>query len=179
MANRNAHAATRARAPLKALVALVAVTTLTPECGAARTAAVGKPAPPAVLITLDGQRISTSDLIGHVVILTFWATYCVPCRQELPVLSAYAAAHAADGLVVLGFSLDEPDQLAAVRQVAATLSFPVGFLREDSARGYGRIWRMPVSFTIARDGTLVENGYAVKDPVWTSERLEAVVTPLL
>src|ERR1700692_4846273 len=51
---------------------------------------VGAAAPAATLVTLDGQRIATSDLLGRVVILTFWATWCAPCREELPLLSASA-----------------------------------------------------------------------------------------
>src|SRR5271165_7049483 len=121
---------------------------LLPSRAEARRLRPGEPAPPAVLVTLDGERIATRDLAGRVVILSFWATYCVPCREELPLLSAFAARHAADGLIVLGFCLDDADQVTAVRSVARTLSFPVGFLREDSAPGYGRIWRMPVNFTI-------------------------------
>lgn len=152
---------------------------LAPRTAGARGLKVGQPAPPAVLVTLDGQRVATADLLGRVVVLTFWATYCVPCREELPLLSAYAAQHAADGLSVLGFCLDDADQVTAVRAVAATLSFPVGFLMEDSAPGYGRIWRMPANFTIARDGRLAENGWALKDSTWTRERLDRVVLPLL
>ena len=55
---------------------------------------VGQAAPAATLLTLDGKRLSTPELIGQVVILTFWATWCVPCREELPLLSKYAAEHA-------------------------------------------------------------------------------------
>ena len=62
---------------------------------------VGQPAPAATLVTLDGKRLSTQELIGQVVILTFWATWCVPCRDELPLLSTYAAEHAVQGLSVL------------------------------------------------------------------------------
>jgi len=69
---------------------------------------VGSRAPRASLVTLGGDRISTEDLLGQVVILTFWATWCVPCRDELPLLSRYAARHADEGLRVLGFSLDTP-----------------------------------------------------------------------
>jgi cytochrome c biogenesis protein CcmG, thiol:disulfide interchange protein DsbE len=140
---------------------------------------VGQPAPPATLTTLDGRRIATQDLTGHVVILTFWATWCVPCREELPLLSDYARQHAAQGLVVLGFSLDDADSLAQVRAVAGTLSFPNGLLGSDRLGGYGRIWHLPVNFTIDRQGRLADNGWAVKDPVWTAERLERIVTPLL
>ena len=140
---------------------------------------VGQPAPAATLVTLDGKRLSTQELKGQVVILTFWATWCVPCRDELPLLSTYAAEHAAQGLSVLGFTLNTPDEMEQVRAVARTLSFPVGFLEHSSAPGYGRIWRIPVNFTIDRAGRLVDDGWKDRHPVWTRERLARVVTPLL
>ena len=145
----------------------------------ANEVSVGQPAPAATLMTLDGKRLSTSELIGQVVILTFWATWCVPCRDELPLLSTYAAEHAARGLSVLGFTLNTPDEMEQVRAVARTLSFPVGFLEHSSAPGYGRIWRIPVNFTIDRAGRLVDDGWKDRHPVWTRERLARVVTPLL
>ena len=140
---------------------------------------VGAKAPPATLVTFDGQKISTVDLTDHVVILTFWATWCVPCRDELPLLSSYAAQHAEVGLRVLGFCLDAPDHLSEARRVAQTLSFPTGLLANSSAPGYGRIWRLPVNFTIDRAGRLIEDGWKEKKPSWTRERLEQVVTPIL
>jgi len=140
---------------------------------------VGEPAPLATLVALDGQRISTSELLGHVVILTFWATWCGPCREELPLLSAYATQHAAEGLTVLAFTLDSPDELRKVQPVAQSLSFPVGFLANSSLPGYGRIWRIPANFTINRVGQLTDNGWKDKESSWTSERLERIVTPLL
>jgi thiol-disulfide isomerase/thioredoxin len=140
---------------------------------------VGERAPPATLVTLDGQKLSTPDLLGHVLILTFWATWCVPCRDELPLLSKYATEHADGGLKVLGFSLDSPEDMKSVRAVAQSLTFPVGLLAQSSAPGYGRIWRIPVSFTIDRGGRLVDDGWHDKKPVWTQERLDSIVTPLL
>jgi cytochrome c biogenesis protein CcmG/thiol:disulfide interchange protein DsbE len=141
---------------------------------------VGEPAPPATLVALDGQRIATSELLGRVVILTFWATWCGPCREELPLLSSYAAQHAAEGLTVLGFGLDSPeDDPHKVQQVARSLSFPVGLLANSTLPGYGRIWRIPVNFTISREGQLIDDGWKDKDSTWTSARLERIVTPLL
>jgi len=140
---------------------------------------VGATAPPATLVTLDGQQTSTTQLIGQVVILTFWATWCEPCREELPLLSRYADQHAEAGLRVLGFSLDAPDKLPEVTKIARRLSFPVGLLANSSAPGYGRIWRLPVNFTIDRAGRLVVDGWKEKQPTWTADRLEQVVTPLL
>jgi hypothetical protein len=80
---------------------------------------------------------------------------------------------------VLGFSLDLPDTLPDVKRVAQMLSFPVGLLAYSSTSGYGRIWRLPVNFTIDRAGKLVVDGWKEKKPTWTAERLEQVVTPLL
>jgi len=140
---------------------------------------VGRPAPPLVLSTLDGRRIATRDLIGKVVIATFWATWCDPCREELPLLSAYASRHGGQGLQVLGFSLDGPENLAMVKEIAANLSFPVGLLGSPWAGDYGRVWRIPVSFVIDRAGRLVDNGWDDPEPVWTEERLRKVVDPLI
>jgi cytochrome c biogenesis protein CcmG, thiol:disulfide interchange protein DsbE len=148
-------------------------------CARANALRVGQPAPPATLVALDGQRIDTLDLPGRVVILTFWATWCVPCREELPLLSEYAAQHASLGLSVLGFTLDPRENLTKVQRVAQNLSFPVGLLNDSSVPGYGRIWRIPVNFTIDRQGRLVDDGWRDKQPTWTAERLERIVTPLL
>lgn len=161
-------------------LSLTAYTSLFSRRAQANALRTGQTAPPAVLTTtLDGERIATQSLLGQIVILTFWATWCSPCRAELPLLSDYAAQYAAKGLAVLGFSLDGAEQTIAVRKVAKSLSFPVGLLSPDSAPGYGRIWRIPVNFTIARDGPLVDNGWNDQRPVWTSERLERIVSPLL
>ena len=159
--------------------ALVAPLGLRVPCAQANDLRLGLPAPPATLVTLDGQKISTTGLLGKVVILTFWATWCESCREELPLLSRYAVQHGETKLQVLGFSLDLPDQLAEVRKVARTLSFPVGLLSSSSVPGYGRIWRLPVNFTIDRAGRLVEDGWREKRPSWTAEQLEQIVTPLL
>jgi thiol-disulfide isomerase/thioredoxin len=150
-----------------------------PQRALASRLAVGKPAPPLALHTLDGQTLSTESLRGKVVILAFWATWCAPCREELPLLSSYAKAHADQGLQVLGFSLDAADNLAMVRQVAAGLSFPVGLLGSEWAGDYGRIWKLPVSFTIDRSGVLVDISWDDAQPGWTEARLQRVVTPLL
>ena len=157
--------------------------TLTIEalCGVAHGSElrVGRPAPAATLVKLNGEHLSTTELVGQVVLLVFWATWCAPCHSELPLLSRYYDEHADSGLKVLGFSLDSPDQLDEVRAVAASLSFPVGLLANSSAAGYGRIRRLPTSFAIDRAGRLVSDGWKEKSLAWTRQRLAAVVTPLL
>jgi cytochrome c biogenesis protein CcmG/thiol:disulfide interchange protein DsbE len=177
----NAESAKR-RALLRgaAALSLMGLDALFAPSASANALRVGAAAPAATLVALDGQRIDTSELLGRVVILTFWATWCGPCREELPLLSSYAAQHAAEGLVVLGFALDSPEDAPhKVQAVASSLSFPVGLVANSSLPGYGRIWRIPVNFTINRQGQLIDNGWKEKDSTWTAERLERIVTPLL
>ena len=164
---------------LAGISAACACAALRPTRAWAGGLAVGAPAPQATLVTLDGTRISSTALLGQVVILTFWATWCTPCREELPLLSDYLLQHADRGLQILGFGLDTRERLEDVRRVAQSLRFPVGLMSDSSAPGYGRIWRLPVSFTIDRQGRLAEDGWKEKHPAWTQERLDQVVTPLL
>jgi len=174
------HSATPTRRRLLLWVLGLAATGSFSSLGAHATELeVGRIAPPLVLQTLDGRTIATRDLRGQVVIVTFWATWCEPCREELPLLSEYAKQHATQGLRVLGFSLDGPDQLIKVQSVASQLSFPVGLLGSAWAGGYGRMWRLPVSFVIGRDGRLTYNGWEDEDPVLTRARLHELVDPLL
>lgn len=146
---------------------------------AANELKLGQPAPPLLLHTLDGRQIASRELLGQVVLATFWATWCEPCIEELPLLSTYAQSHARQGLQVLGFSLDAPEQLPRVRQMAEHLSFPVGLLGSPWVGGYGRIWKIPVSFVIDRKGLLAHNGWDDAQPEWTAERLRKVMDPLL
>jgi thiol-disulfide isomerase/thioredoxin len=128
---------------------------------------------------VEGARRLRLHTLGGRSIATFWATWCDPCRDGLPLLSDYAACHAEQGLSVLGFCLDEAEDLPKVRVVAARLSFPVGLLGSYWLEGYGRIWRIPVSFVIDRAGRLADNGWEDAQPVWTKQRLRQVVDPLL
>lgn len=155
-----------------------AVSTLVTPSARANNLVLGRPAPPLTLHTLDGRHIATTDLIGKIVVVTFWASYCDPCREELPALSAYAKSHKKFGLEVLGFCIDPPDNVDEVTKVANTLSFPVGFLGSPYAGDYGRIWRMPVSFVIDRQGRLIDNGWNDEQPIWNEERFRRVLDPL-
>ncbi|HET6554194.1 MAG TPA: TlpA disulfide reductase family protein [Dyella sp.] len=152
---------------------------LSVSCAFANELRINQPAPDIVLNTLDGQHIALHDLRGKIVIITFWATWCDPCREELPLLSRYAHTHADDDLVILGFSLDTPDTLKEVRQLASRFHFATGLLGDPHVEGYGRIWRLPVSFVVDRQGRLVYDGWKDKAPAWTQQKLDELVTPML
>jgi cytochrome c biogenesis protein CcmG/thiol:disulfide interchange protein DsbE len=114
----------------------------------------GKPAPPIDLPTIDGQRVRLSDLAGRPVLVNFWASWCIPCRDEFPQLVDAYARHRADGLEILGIVHD--DSLDGARAFAAGYgaTWPLLDDAQDAAwedyLGIG----VPQSYFIDRDGVV-------------------------
>jgi peroxiredoxin len=145
----------------------------------ARGPEVGKPAPEIHAKLLDGSEFRNADAIGRqVVILNFWATWCAPCRAEMPALEAYYQKHRAEGLAIVAVSMDEPEDEAKVRQVMSSFSFSAAMGRDAKFKGYGRIWRIPLTFVIDRDGVLRKDAW-YGDAGIDLPMLEKTVTPLL
>lgn len=118
---------------------------------------VGKPAPNFTVTDVDGHRVSLSQLKGKPVLISFWATWCVPCRDELPVIRDEYLAHRAEGLSVI--AIDFGDESAdTVRKFWRSFDLqPVPFLDPDgsAASSYGVALNntgLPVSVLVGRDG---------------------------
>jgi cytochrome c biogenesis protein CcmG, thiol:disulfide interchange protein DsbE len=142
---------------------------------ACRSAETGKMAPPLTATQIDGQAFALGK---EVTIIHFWATWCEPCRKEMPALESYYQQHRAQGLRVLAISMDDPGDDASVRQLMRQFSFAAAFARDTDYTGYGRVWRMPMTFVVDRHGLLRKDG-RVGDPGIDLATLEANVTPLL
>ncbi len=140
--------------------------------------AEGKAAPALDLKFLDGTRFALAEQSGNVVILNFWATWCTPCRAEMPALEAYYAKHRAEGLQLIAISMDNPNDEAKVREVMKAFTFPAAMARDANIKGYGRIWRIPLTFVIDRKGILRKDGW-YGDPGIDAPLLDKIVTPLL
>ena len=138
----------------------------------------GKTAPAFDVKLMDGSQINNVDLRGNVVIVNFWATWCAPCRAEMPALDAYYRKHRDEGVKMLAISMDDPEDANKVRDVMAAFSFPAAMARDADFRGYGRIWRIPLTFVIDRDGILRKDAWYGNAGIDLSS-LEKIVTPLL
>ncbi len=126
----------------------------------------------------DGSAFSTERVKGKVLIVNFWATWCGPCREEMPALDAWYRAQRDKGVEVLALSVDELADEGKVREVAKPYSFPAAMLKTSKLSGFGRIWRMPVSAVIDRQGRLVKQDWFI-EPRLDATALDAVVKPLL
>ncbi len=138
----------------------------------------GKPAPAVEARTFDGKTFRLADYAGKVVILHFWASWCAPCRKEMPAIEAYYEKHRAQGLELLAVSMDDPADEAKARAVMRRFSFPAAMMRDTQAKAYGRIWRIPLTFVIDRHGILRQDGW-YGAPTLDLPALEKTVTPLL
>lgn len=158
-------------AMLARLLLLVALT-LAP--GSALAAKVGKPAPDFVLVGYDGQTVRSSTLRGKVVVLNYWATWCAPCRREIPDIDAYVRRKRGAPLSVYAVTLDDAVPYSRLRFLGDTLKFPL--MEKLKGRGYGTIGgAVPTSYVIDKAGVV---RYA-KAGALTPAMLEALVTPLL
>ena len=115
-----------------------------------------KPAPAFVLKDLDGRDISLASLRGKVVIVNFWATWCGPCRAEIPDLVALQAKYK-DTLQVIGISEDEAG-VDVVRRFAAEhkVNYPVAMITPEIEKLYPGISALPTSFIVDREARVVQ-----------------------
>jgi thiol-disulfide isomerase/thioredoxin len=105
---------------------------------------------------ISGATVDLSALKGKVVLLDFWATWCGPCKVEIPGFIELQDKYRDKGLVVIGVSVD--DTLAQLKEFSAAykMNYPVvvGSAHEDIQKAYGPIWGLPTTFIIGRDGRL-------------------------
>ena len=114
---------------------------------------VAKAPPDFTLKDAAGKRISLSDFKGKVVLLNFWATWCGPCKVEIPWFIEFEKQYQAQGFTVLGVSMDEDGWKAITPYVAEHhLNYPVVLGDEQVSKDYGGIDALPTTFVIARDG---------------------------
>ena len=121
------------------------------------TAQIGDAAPAYAAPTMSGDSISLAQLHGNVVLLNVWATWCIPCRKELPELQALHKQYEPRGLRVLGVSVDESGTDSGVREYAQELGITYTILRDPGQRVYSvfSLIGLPGSFLIDREGRLV------------------------
>lgn len=133
-------------------------------------------APELTLVNLDGQEQSLVDYHGQVVLVNLWATWCPPCKAEMPTLEAYYQAHQSDGFVTVAVNDGDPTDDVAAFVKEYELSFPVWLDPTYQATDHAfKTSNLPSSFVIDREGNIRLRWVGEIDRV----ALEKYVTPLI
>ncbi len=109
-------------------------------------------APTFAVKSLSGESLNSRDFKGKVLLVNFWATWCAPCKKEIPALTQLQDEYGSEGLQVIGLSMDRTS--GVVRQFTHTyrMSYPVAMADRDLRRIFGGITAVPTTFMIGRDG---------------------------
>ena len=139
---------------------------------------VGQPAPDFTLNTLDGNQVSLTDFRGPPVLINFWATWCSPCRLEMPGLVRAYETHQADGFVILAVNLTAQDRVTDVNAFVAEFKMTFPVLLDESGAVADEIYRLrglPTSIFVDRDGRVAR----MQIGVMTDQQIDAFVTELV
>lgn len=134
------------------------------------------PSPAWELKGVDGKTVKSTDFAGMVVILDFWATWCGPCRMEIPGFIELQKEYAKDGLAVVGVSLDQEGATVLkpfIEQMG--INYPIVIGDENIVNAFGGVQSIPTTFIIDRSGQIVGKhvGYTAK------AEFESEIKPLL
>lgn len=151
---------------------LAAALALSASMGAARTPEVGKPSPKSVVTLVDGTKVDLASLKGQVVVINFWATWCVPCRVELPLLDRYYRTQAKHGLKVFAITTEDSVPLGKLKKLFGALAITPA--RRISG-GYAVLGGLPTNYVIDRAGVV---RYA-KASAFDLDDLNREIVPLL
>ncbi len=127
------------------------------------------------LTTLDGRSVHLSDYNGRTVLINTWATWCPPCRAEMPDLETYYHQHRQDGFVILAINAGESPATASKFIADNQITFPVFVDPEEHLMDELHISDYPTSIVVGKDGKVK----AVHVGLFTPQALEAEVSPYL
>jgi peroxiredoxin len=137
----------------------------------------GSPAPAFTLVARDGGKVSLADLAGQVVMINFWATWCGPCRQEMPLLAQLHDKYEPLGFTMIGVNV-EPDSAAAVTWLKGVpVTFPILFDTDSAVAGRFGVEGMPSSVLVDRNGQVryIHRGYKPGDEAKYADMIRSLL----
>ncbi len=136
---------------------------------------VGQPAPALRVPQLGGGTIDLAALRGKPVWVNFMATWCPPCRDELPLMGGFAARYASHGLVVIAVDVKEDESTVATYMDSLSVSLPVGLDRDGAAQSTWRAAALPVHYWIDAQGIVRDGAFGGIGPDIMAKGLTAIM----
>jgi len=140
-----------------------------------RFASNPQPAPPFLGRDLDGNIVSTAEWPGKVVFVNFWATWCPPCREEIPILIDLQSKYK-EGLQVIGVSLDDgsPDDVKEFAKMAG-INYPIVMRSRELVAAYGGVPALPTSFVVNKEARIVQKHEGLFPPELYETEIRALL----
>ncbi len=124
-------------------------------CGVGAATPTPEAAPAADFATFDGGQISLAGLRGSIVVLNFWASWCAPCRNEMPAFDATARRYKDQGVVIVGLASKDKEDEARAFASSIGVSYPLGFDQGDQIATQYKVYGLPNTVLINRQGQIV------------------------
>jgi thiol-disulfide isomerase/thioredoxin len=127
---------------------------------------------------IGGGTFDSARERGKVIVVNFWATWCKPCREEMPALDKLYRSYRSRGLEVIAITVESAGELERINAFMKDFNFPAALAANADTRGYGKPWRIPITFVIDRHGILRFDGRKAAKALDLSA-LNKIVLPLL
>jgi thiol-disulfide isomerase/thioredoxin len=140
----------------------------------------GKPAPGFTLVDLEGKKVSLAELKGKPVLVNFWATWCAPCKLEMPWFEEFHKKYADQGLVIVGIAADDASKKIIGDSVTKLgVTYPILLSDGKVTDAYGGVDYLPESFYVDRSGKVILETAGMSDGQGGKDEIEANIKKLI
>jgi len=140
----------------------------------------GKPAPGFTLVDLDGKRVSLADFKGKPVLVNFWATWCGPCKLEMPWFQEFGQKYASQGLVILGLAADDAGKTVIASTAKKNgVTYPILLADDKVEEAYGGVDFLPETFYVDRSGKVMLETAGITSEDGGKDEIEAHIKKLV
>lgn len=155
------------------IAAAIAVGAAGTSVVSAAPAKVGKAAPNATITTYDKREVKIADLKGKVIVINHWATWCPPCKAEMPMMSNFHKRFKDQGFEIFGVTTQDSVPPRMLKEVAQVLSYPLA--RRITGNGYPILKGLPTTYVIDRKGMVRH----LKQGAFSTQEFIDLIVPLL
>ena len=135
--------------------------------------------PTLIITTFDGKNFDLKEKRGKVVIINFWAKWCIDCRKEILILEEIYQKYKSQNLEIIGINIDRKSLPKKVLEISSSLSYPNAMFADAKETSFKAPNAIPMTYLIDKDGKMVAKIIGFKDSKLTKQDFENILKPLL